>query len=323
MVRVAVAGGSNGLGRVIANAIIAANKHEVFVLSRQATAAKENAPPTLKVDYTDPDDIAGVLRSNKIEVVISTIGILFEDTHLAQMNLIEGAERSGTVKRFAPSEFGIDYVEAAKQGYPCVLPGLEGYKGSQYKIQAFEKLKSTKLEYTRYIIGFLMDYYGFPAESIPVLPLAVVLDVDNLKAAIPGAGNDKVTLTHSQTIGKLVSASLDLEKWPEKSWIAGETLTWREALEIVQEARHVTFDVRYDMEEDLKESRITELPANIPRYAIAAKPFLDGILSLWSLGFIWGWFDISSAKGEDQTLNDMFPEFQTLGFAKYIKRCWP
>jgi hypothetical protein len=31
------------------------------------------------------------------------------------MNLIEGAEKSGTVKRFAPSEFAYDYL-AAEEG---------------------------------------------------------------------------------------------------------------------------------------------------------------------------------------------------------------
>lgn len=69
----------------------------------------------LVVDYSSPESIADVIRSNGTEVVISTIGVLFEDTHQAQMNLIEGAEKSGTVKRFAPSEFAYDYL-AAKEG---------------------------------------------------------------------------------------------------------------------------------------------------------------------------------------------------------------
>ena len=68
----------------------------------------------LAADYSNPESIADVLRSNGTEVVISTIGILFEDTHRAQMNLIEGAEKSGTVKRFAPSEFAYEYLAAAE-----------------------------------------------------------------------------------------------------------------------------------------------------------------------------------------------------------------
>jgi hypothetical protein len=128
-----------------------------------------------------------------------------------------------------------------RSGYPCQLPGLEGYKGNTYKIEAFKKLQSTGMESTRFMIGFLMDYYGAPAELPPVLPLAVVLDIENNKAALPVTGDDKVTLTHSETIGKFVATSLDLKEWPEKSWIIGDTLTWREALGLVESTRSKSF----------------------------------------------------------------------------------
>jgi hypothetical protein len=106
-----------------------------------------------------------------------------------------------------------------------------------YKVQAFEKLQTTGMEHTRFIIGFLMDYYGFPAEPIPVLPLAVVLDLENHRAGIPVDGETPVTLTHSETIAKFVTASLDLPAWPSKSWIVGDTLSWNEALRIAEDVR--------------------------------------------------------------------------------------
>lgn len=93
------------------------------------------------------------------------------------------------------------------------------------------------MEHTRFIIGFLMDYYGFPAEPVTVLPLAVVLDVENCKAGIPTDGESRITLTHSETIGKFVAASLDLPSWPPRSWIIGDTITWNEALKMAEEAR--------------------------------------------------------------------------------------
>ncbi|RSM05067.1 hypothetical protein CEP52_006514 [Fusarium oligoseptatum] len=301
MVKVTVAGGSNGLGRVIARAIAATGKHEVSVLSRQAReATSENPIPALAVDYTDPENIADVLRSNGTEVVISTIGILFEDTHKSQMNLIGAAEG----------------------GYPCQLPGLEGYKGNKYKIEAAKRLQSTSMESTRFMIGFLMDYYGAPAEEPPVLPLAVVLDMENNKAAFPGTGDDKVTLTHSETIGKFVAASLDLEEWPKKSWIIGDTLTWREALGFVENARRIRFDVHFDSIDDLKASKITELPGNTPKYELVGKPFIDGMMSLWSLGFAWGWYDLTSYKKSEKTLNEMFPDLEALKFKDFVARCF-
>lgn len=75
----------------------------------------------LVVDYSSPAQIAEVLRANQVEVVISAIGIVFEDTHLAQMNLIDGASQSGTVVRFAPSEYAIDYAEAMKRRVHSLL----------------------------------------------------------------------------------------------------------------------------------------------------------------------------------------------------------
>ncbi|KAM6534220.1 hypothetical protein FALCPG4_007152 [Fusarium falciforme] len=323
MVKVTVAGGSNGLGRVIVRAIAAIGKHEVSVLSRQDKEADpKDSIPVLVVDYSSPDSIADVLRSNGTEVVISTIGILFEDTHQAQMNLIEGADKSGTVKRFAPSEFAYDYLAAKKGGYPCQVPGLEGYKGNTYKIEAFKKLQSTSMESTRFIIGFLMDYYGAPAELPPVLYLAVVLDIENNKAALPVTGDDKVTLTHSETIGKFVAASLDLKEWPEKSWVIGDTLTWREALGFVESTRKIKFDVHLDSIDDLKESKITELPGNIPKYELVGKPFFDGMMSLWSLGFAWGWYDLTSYNKSEKTLNEVFPVLETLTFKSFMERCF-
>ncbi|KAE9570190.1 hypothetical protein CGMCC3_g13791 [Colletotrichum fructicola] len=257
MVRVAIAGGSGGLGRVITKAVARSGKHDVFVLSRRSLSISEQTIGVgcLTVDYSNVSQITGLLESNNIEVIISAIGIVFEDSYRAQMNLIEGASRSTTVRRFAPSEFALDYVQGVTQhvlfdseqeylmtnfrtrGYPFPVPGSQMYKAAEYKVETLEKLKSTQMEYTRFISGFLMDYYGYPAVPCPVLPLAVVLDVENCQAAIPTDGNSPVTLTHSETIGRFVAASLDLPRWPKKALIIGDTLTWNQALEIAEEAR--------------------------------------------------------------------------------------
>ncbi|KAH6949742.1 hypothetical protein BKA56DRAFT_536138 [Ilyonectria sp. MPI-CAGE-AT-0026] len=324
MVRIAVAGGSGGLGRVILEAIANTGKHELFLLSREAKPHSVGAHTitSLAVDYSNVSAIAEVLRSNNIEVVISAIGVLFADTHQAQISLIKGAAEAGTVTRFAPSEFGIDYIKARDGGYPYPLPGLQEYAASQYKIEAVELLKTTKMEYTRFIIGFLMDYYGFPAEPIPVVPLAVILDVENHKAGIPGTGDATVTLTHSETIGKFVAASLDASEWPEKSWIVGDTVKWTEALKLAEQVRGKNFDVTHDSEEDLRQSKITELPGNIPRYSLVPKPVLAGILSLWSLGFLEGWFDMTKHTDNVKTMNDIHPDVQVLKLKDFLQRAW-
>jgi hypothetical protein len=64
------------------------------------------------VDYTSVNAVAEILKRHLIDTVISAMKIGGEESSKAQLNLIEAAEKSGTVKRFAPSEFGIDNMEA-------------------------------------------------------------------------------------------------------------------------------------------------------------------------------------------------------------------
>jgi len=56
-----------------------------------------------------------VLKENKIDTIVSTMGIFADAAQKAQLNLIDGAVQSGTVKRFAPSEFGLDYYQNKKE----------------------------------------------------------------------------------------------------------------------------------------------------------------------------------------------------------------
>lgn len=68
----------------------------------------------LIVDYSSPENIADVLKENEIGTVISCLSMNTEEASQAQLNLINGATKSTTVRRFAPSEFGIDYMAASK-----------------------------------------------------------------------------------------------------------------------------------------------------------------------------------------------------------------
>ncbi|KAK2769497.1 nmra-like family protein [Colletotrichum kahawae] len=326
MVRVAIAGGSGGLGRVITKAIAQARKHDIFVLSRRSMSISEQIPGVgyLIIDYSNVSQITDLLESNNIEVVISAIGIVFEDSHRAQLNLIEGASHSTTVRRFAPSEFALDYVEGAARyvffnpeqeylitsfharGYPFPVPGSQVYKAAEYKMETLEKLKSTQMEYTRFMSGFLVDYYGYPAAPYPYFHWQ----------------SSPVTLTHSETIGRFVAASLDLPCWPKKALIVGDTLTWNQALAIAEEVRGKTFDVKIEPLYDLKKGIITELPGNKRRYLALPKGILDAVLCVWNIGFIQGFYDLEGLANPDSMLNQVFPNIPVLSFKEFMERCW-
>ncbi|OCK84255.1 NAD(P)-binding protein [Lepidopterella palustris CBS 459.81] len=307
MVRVAIAGGTGGLGRAVVEAILATEKHDVFVLSRSldAKAFTDNPKVTiLAIDYDSPSSIAAVLKSNNIDTVISTMSIFTEAQAQAQLNLIEGAVQSGTVRRFAPSEFGIDYVEAKRQGF-----ALPSEQLVDYKVQAVEKLEASPLNFTRFIVGFFLDYSGYPHFKTYLPHMAIVLDIPNAVAAIPGDGEVPVVFTLTRDVGKFVAASLDLEKWEPKSVIVGDRLTLNQLLKYAEEARGKKFDVHYDDIAKLKSHHVTELPTNVPRYAFFPKEMMEGMAT--------GWFDF---KGE--TLNEKLPQVKTTSARELLQECW-
>jgi dTDP-4-dehydrorhamnose reductase len=137
MSRVAIAGGTGGLGRTITGAIIATGKHAVFVLTRgvfplplpppihtpptklipliqASTSALSTSITQLPTDYTNSTAIASILKTHNIDTIISTLHTNTEAQSQAQLVLIEAAVLSETVVRFAPSEYGIDFLEAAR-----------------------------------------------------------------------------------------------------------------------------------------------------------------------------------------------------------------
>lgn len=107
MVKVAVAGGSNGLGKSIVQALTKDRSHQWVVLSRASSSTTQES--AVGVDYSDVDGLQRVLESEEIHTVISVIAIHGDAGGQAQLNLIEAAERSKTTKRLIPSEFGPIY----------------------------------------------------------------------------------------------------------------------------------------------------------------------------------------------------------------------
>jgi hypothetical protein len=251
------------------------------------------------------------LADNNIDTVISTMGILSGEHTKNQLNLIEGAVNSGTVKRFAPSEWGIDYVEAQKQGF-----GLPSAEMVGYKVSGIEALKKAGLPYTRFMTGYFLDYFGYPHYKTYMSPIAIGLDVENATAAIPGDGNVPVVFTLTSDVGKFVAASLDSE-WPEKSVIVGTRVTLNELLSFAEDATGKKFSVTYDSLEKLKGYQVTELPANIPRYQFFPKQMMDGLLATMGVGMAEGWFDL---KGE--TLNSKFPQVKATGAKEFLSQVW-
>ncbi|KAM5371253.1 hypothetical protein ACJZ2D_008173 [Fusarium nematophilum] len=310
MSRVALAGGTGGLGVAIVEAIIACKKHHVFVLSRKETDVflKQPEVTVLIVDYSSPENIADVLKENEIGTVISCLSMNTEEASQAQLNLIDGATKSTTVRRFAPSEFGIDYMAASKANYP--------FPSTEFKVAAVNKLREVPtMNYTRFINGTFMDYFGPPQAPSQLNVISLIVDHENRKAAVPGDGNSPVVLTHSTDVARFVAASLDLEEWPEASFIHGDKLTLNELVAFAESAKGCKFDVSYNTVADLKAGKSTELPANVPRYAFLPKAVIDNISQTAGVAMANGWLDLNGSP-----LNDRFPELQPMSVKDFFEK---
>lgn len=105
MIKVAVAGGSGSIGGAIAQALEKSASYELIILSREHNAD----PKVVTVDFTDIDNLRGVLEQHEVHTVISAVSLQTEDSGRSQMNLIEAADQSLCTRRFMPSEFGAHY----------------------------------------------------------------------------------------------------------------------------------------------------------------------------------------------------------------------
>ncbi|RMJ12722.1 hypothetical protein CDV36_007636 [Fusarium kuroshium] len=199
MVKVAVAGGSDSIGRAIVQAIEKDGEHECFILSRSPKDTDKSK--TVIVDYSNIDGLRETLEAHEIDTVISAIALQSDAGGQSQMNLIEAANQSRCTRRFMPSEFGAMYK-------PEHLEALSLYAS---KFKAIERLAGTNLEYTQFSNGMFMDYWFAPQiPSAFKFNFPSWIDLDHSYAAIPGDGNAPMVLTHSRDIGRTAQGDHDL-----------------------------------------------------------------------------------------------------------------
>ena len=226
MVKVAVAGGTGGLGLHIVEGIVETGKHEVVVLSRKPThpVLEKLGVTIVPVSYDDPASLERALTG--VHTVISTIAALTKDELTRpQLALLDAAVKAG-VKRFVPSEFGLRSSPESP---------IEGFR---WKWVVAEAVRKSGLEYTIFEVGIFTNYLAAGTPGIGHLyPLMPLLDVEHYKGTLPADTSIPVVLTTAEDVGKFVAASLDLENWPEYSQVRGDRKTLAEILNVAEEVR--------------------------------------------------------------------------------------
>ena len=156
--------------------------------------------------------------------------------------------------------------------------------------------------------GYFMDYFGMPHCQSHMLAEIPYVDIAAAKAAIPGSGHDKVTFTYTKDVAKFVRKLVESDdKWPTRTLIAGDMVTFNQIVEAAEQARGRKFDVVHDSLQALREGKVTEIPAYRPIYKIFPKEFL----------LVTGVF---AFKGE--LLNEKYPEVRTTKMRDFIMTHW-
>lgn len=91
-------------------------------------------------------------------------------------------------KRFIPSKFGV--IANAETA------ALDPF--AKFWVENAEALAKTKtLQYTRISTGQFMDYWGMPTIEMTLIPFIWMIDIENGRAAIPGTGEEKMSMTYT------------------------------------------------------------------------------------------------------------------------------
>ncbi|RFU78096.1 nmra-like family [Trichoderma arundinaceum] len=293
---VAVAGGSGNVGRTIVETLAETSKYKVIVLGRKSQQILKNIP-TYAVDYTDADATAKILEQHEVQIVISAIQVTDGISSAAEVNLIKASEQSSTVSRFIASGWGS-------------LPNETSPTSSLQKASE-SALRKTMLEWTRFSVGFFLDYYGIPTIKTHLPPMSFAVDMNSKKAAIPGTGNEPIAFIYSYDVAKFVAAYLDAPKWEEVTYVYGEKTTWNSFIKVASEVTGSVFEVTYDPAEKLAKGEVTELPSH--KEELANSPFPEAlarqILALLGSWVVGGQFDIPV----DKALNKRFPLIKPMG----------
>lgn len=310
MVTVAVAGGTGGIGRTIVEELVRRGKHQVLILSRSASKLLGlESVPVLETNYDDVASMKDLLQKNNIEIVISALRLFDKPGADSQMNLIRASIDAGNVKRFMPSEYGVNYSQ----------PGiLDVYPSAKWWLDAADLLRSSHIDFTRVFLGWYSDYFAMPHVKSNMKPFNYALDFKNKKAVLPGDGNSAVSFIHSTDLAKYIVATLDDEKkWPELSPFASDAMTWKKAVELAEKVTGTKWDITYDTIDKLEKGQATVLQQPEGSYEFPPE-FIQPLVVEFSMLAVRVNMDVS----KDGLRNHEFPQIHPIGVEELMQKAW-
>ncbi|KAJ3078803.1 hypothetical protein HK102_004227 [Quaeritorhiza haematococci] len=236
---VAIFGAFSNPGRHITRAILDSKSFDIIKLLVRSGGKK---PADLTSEFTSkgaqivelahPDDHSELVSALKgIDVVVSAIGGY--DFLSVQKRYMSAAKEAG-VKRFYPSEYGID-TEKRHDNHPVL----------KQKADTLEELKKSGLEYTDVVTGMFTEFLKF----------LISLDKDAKTAVIYGDGTEKIATTPLPVLGQIVAESIKrADAKNTKIYTPIGTVTLNELVALAEEKVGGKLNVTYlDAEKTYKE----------------------------------------------------------------------
>ncbi|EXU97980.1 short chain dehydrogenase family protein [Metarhizium robertsii] len=314
MVVVAVAGGTGGVGRTVLDAIAKSGQHQAIVLSRTTsvpTAVDE--PKRFAVDYNSVEQMKKILQENNVQVVVSALLLVDEAVAQSQINLIRAAAQSGTVTKFIPSEYYIDFH--------APIPGADLFTNFQLEAEA-ELSRHAQLTWTLIRVGIFLDHLTMPhnPKTTYITPFWVFVDIDHEQCVFPGDGSQPLVLTHSQDLAAYIErlVGLPAENWPRESVVASNKLLVKDLESLVNKVTGKKFKVAYDSVECIHKGRITQLPSNTAVFQDPAKgEMFRDVEHQVMLSMLSRAHDLPG-----KNLAELFPEVETTDIEDFFRSGW-
>ena len=257
--KILIIGGTGYIGKSVVEAS-AVSGHPTFALVRESTAAsnpdKANLIEGFKASgvtllYGDLNDHESLVKAIKqVDVVISTVGGLQIGD---QAKIIEAIKEAGNVKRFFPSEFGIDVdrshtVDPAKSIFAV-------------KVTIRRAIEASGIPYTYVSSNYFAGY------SLPTLAQSDAMGPPKDKIVILGDGNTKAIFVDEKDIGTYTIKAVDDPKTLNKTLYLrppANIYTHNELVALWEKKSGKTFEKTYLSEEEvLKKIEETPFPFNI------------------------------------------------------------
>lgn len=209
-----ILGASGNVGREIVQAFQAHNTTNpsspftITVLTRTSSYTRTLAqfPPstnlqTLPIDsYTDTDILTTILRTHNIQALISTIATFNTND---QQRIIDACVASGTVRRFFPSEYGVD--TSNRQLLDKHLPTAVLKQENVEYLRQVSSDTNGRLTWSAVIVGAFFDW-------ALALPNVMAFDTQNMSVNVIDGGDTKYEATNVGQIARAVVTCLASEQ---------------------------------------------------------------------------------------------------------------